>query len=277
MTGSGARSSRPALVSRAGEPRGPAVQDSAAQPQAGRRALFHLLPELLARLVPCPACEERPSSLVGVCSACHAVLLGTIGSAPPQVLDDGVFLGPYAGVWLRLVHALKYRGARVLATLLGRLLATRVAAAGLAPSIVVHVPTSAQRRRQRGYDQAELLAREVAAGLGLPHLSALSRLRHTHKLAGMGRSARGAELGGAFRSRYVAGAQVLLVDDVLTTGATLSAARGALEAAGAARVMSAVVARTAPHGQSGGGGLAHPGAGSPKQSSPAAEPCSRRR
>ncbi len=174
-----------------------------------------------------------------------AAITSAVGGLAPAATET-VWLGPYAGVWRRLVHALKYGGARNLAGFLGPLLAERVAAAGWTPQLVVHVPTTDSRRLGRGYDQAELLAVAAALALGAPHTPALERVRATNKLAGLGRAARGAALVGAFRSRHLAGRRVLLIDDVMTTGATLDAAREALAAAGAGPVMSAVVARTAP-------------------------------
>ncbi len=210
------------------------------------RAL-RLFPTLLADLTPCSACQARPAGLVGVCPACAAAITAAALSLPPPV-GETLWLGPYAGMWLRMVQALKYRGARRLATFLGGLLAERVNVAGWSPQLVVHVPTTRLRRRGRGYDQAELLAISVALSLGTPHAAALERTRATAKLAGQGRAARGAALASAFRSRYLAGRHVLLIDDVMTTGATLTAAKAAMTAAGAGSVTSAVVARTAPVG-----------------------------
>lgn len=206
--------------------------------------------DLLAGLAPCPVCELRPAGSAGVCAPCIVRLREALAVQPRQA-GDVLWLGPYAGAWQRLVHALKYRGARRLAHLLGELLACKAEDAGWCAGetraqLVAHVPTASSRLAGRGYDQAELLARSVALRLGLPQVAALRRVRATAKLAGQGRAARAAILSGAFESRYLAGRNVLLVDDVLTTGATLEAARSALQAAGAGTVRCALIARTAP-------------------------------
>lgn len=206
------------------------------------------LPALLAGLAPCSACQARPAQLTGLCPDCTAIIRQAV-AALPVASGESLWLGPYAGVWRRLVQALKYRGARRLAPFLGALLASRVRSAGWTPQLVTHVPTTKQRSSQRGYDQAELLARSCASSLGLPHASVLTRVRATTKLAGQGRAAREAELANAFTARYLAGRRVLLLDDVLTTGATLQAAKAALLAAGASRVTTAVVAHTAARGE----------------------------
>jgi ComF family protein len=108
------------------------------------------------------------------------------------------------------------------------------------------VPASPDRIRERGYDQATLLASAASRRLGLPVVQALERLRATTAQASLDQTARAANLQGAFRHRagqVVAGRWVVLVDDVVTTGATLGACAGVLVEAGAAAVSAIAVAR----------------------------------
>lgn len=202
----------------------------------------------------CPACGVRACGPGGVCAQC-ADLLRTAVAALPAPTGDHLWLGPHAGIWRRLVHALKYRNAHRLADLLARLLQLRVDRWGWSPHLITHVPTTRQRRLLRGYDQAQLLATALARHTGADHASLLRRRASTRKLVGQGRTARSASLARALVAQAgtaVRGRSVLLVDDVMTTGATLTAARQALHAAGAAEVRAAFVARTAPtHEESG--------------------------
>lgn len=200
---------------------------------------------LLAATSACPGCEERPASPHGTCAPCTRLLRGAVANAAPPE-HDLAWLGPHAGYWRRLVHALKYQNNRNVARFLAELLGTRTLPWAYLPHVVTHVPTTPARVRQRGYDQAELLARSVADDLGVPHKATLTRVRSTKALTGQGRSAREAALRGAFAARPLPGARLLLIDDVLTTGATLRAAKAALQAAGAAEVRCAIVARTSP-------------------------------
>lgn len=112
-------------------------------------------------------------------------------------------------------------------------------------AVLVPVPTATSRVRQRGYDQAGLLSQELSRRTGLPSLPLLARCGQDRQV-GSGRTERVRHLTGAFRvpaGKDVRGKHVILVDDVLTTGATLEAAAATLHKAGAARVDALVFAQ----------------------------------
>ena len=128
----------------------------------------------------------------------------------------------------------------------GRLMADLMAGALMSaprPDALVPVPLHARRIRQRGYDQALELARPVARELGLPLVEGLQRVRATHAQSELDAAARRRNLRGAFVARPGLPAHVALVDDVMTTGATLRAAAMALRRAGVERVDAWVCAR----------------------------------
>lgn len=157
-------------------------------------------------------------------------------------------LGRYAPPFLGLVQALKYRNNTALVRLLGRALC------GLAESdpelgradIICPVPLHRTRLRERGYNQAELLAREVGAGTGIRYEDLLVRLRNTPTQTRLANdAARQANVRGVFALRpdvRLERARVLLVDDVTTSGATLDAAGRRLLAGGAGMVVGLVIA-----------------------------------
>lgn len=153
----------------------------------------------------------------------------------------------YEGPVRPLVAALKYRGAQHVARWLGTRMGGLLAAErDLSSAWVTWAPTTPSRRRQRGYDQAQLLAAAVSEVLELPLIGALQRQGSTHQ-TGLTRAQRFSDAP-AFVPRSVRGGvpsgAVVLVDDVCTTGATLSAAAVALRRAGCRDVLGLVAART---------------------------------
>jgi ComF family protein len=147
-----------------------------------------------------------------------------------------------------MVGALKFGGRLDLGFALGELLAARIPP-GTADAIAP-VPLSSARLRERGFNQAEEISRGISHVLGLPLDSRLlRRIRDAPPQHQLGLRERSRNLRGAFEAaREARGKRLLLVDDVMTTGATLLQAAGALRRAGATRVSNAVVARTEPPG-----------------------------
>lgn len=219
-------------------------------------AARRLLSTALRSCITCAACRVAPAGREGVCAACRERLWAGVAALPAAV-GDVVHLGPHAGPLRRLVHGLKFRGERDVAAFLGALLGSRMQRGPWRPDLITHVPTDPRRLARRGYDQAALVARALAVSIGCAHRTLLVRARSTPRQAGLGRAVRRANVRGAFvpapaAERSVRRARVLVVDDVLTTGASLDACREALVAAGAAEVRFAVVARTASADERGG-------------------------
>ena len=151
----------------------------------------------------------------------------------------------YEGPLEKALHRFKYEGRRPLARPLALLLAERLAVDGLAAEAITWVPLHERRHSHRGYNQAELLGRELAHLTGLPALPGLVRVRDTPAQVGLDRLRRQANVAGAFRweGKELARRSLLLVDDVATTGATLEACAGALKASAAGAVIGFTVAR----------------------------------
>lgn len=152
----------------------------------------------------------------------------------------------YEGPLERAVHRFKYRGWRSLAPALARLMTARLAVDGLPAQVVVAVPLHPNRERRRGYNQSELLAAELRRRFGLEAPPGrLERIRDTRPQVGLDRLDRAANVAGAFRwsGPRASGEPVLVVDDVITTGATLEAAAAALAAAGFGRITGIALAR----------------------------------
>lgn len=152
----------------------------------------------------------------------------------------------YEGPVEPLVHRFKYQGWQRLAAPLAALLADRLVIEGLASSYIVAVPLHDSRRRERGFNQSELLAAELRRHLLLREPPGrLVRVRPTVPQVGNDRLRRWDNVRGAFawRGQDLAGRPLLVVDDVATTGATLEACAAALKAAGSGPITGVTVAR----------------------------------
>jgi ComF family protein len=218
-------------------------------------SVLPVCPECLSSLTPiriaqCVLCGERlaPAQLLignGQCQACCEY--------PPN-FDRAVSNGEYDSGLRELIHLLKYAGVVPAAKPLGKLLAESIEHLRLGGAVVVvPVPLHSSKRRERSFNQAELIAR--AALKQLPSQFELARdvlvrERATRSQVGLDREARMQNMRGAFRvtaAQRIKGQTVVVVDDVMTTGTTVSECAHVLKRAGAERVFAATVARTLKH------------------------------
>jgi ComF family protein len=227
----------------------------------------------ISRLPVCRECLDAISPIEGgVCVACGERIFspyaiaesGVAGAEEPRcglcrrikpAFARAVAYGSYESGLRELIHLLKYDGVRPAANVLGRMLAQAIAK--LEPELpagsvaLIPVPLYRGRLRQRGFNQAELIARAAVKISGEDRFSlcprALVRKRETASQIGLTSHQRRENLRGAFgveNSEVVNGREVLLVDDVYTTGATVSECARVLRRAGATKVRVATVART---------------------------------
>lgn len=223
----------------------------------------------------CPICGADPEEAdAPFCIDCRLELLDAAGAACPRCampvgpwavraegcgeclrrplgFDSAIALGPYQGPIRDLCLRLKHESnAWIAPWLAGVLVEARPRLLDLktAGAVVVPVPLHWRRRWTRGYNQSEELARGLAKALDLPRIDLLRRVKATARSAGLGRAERARSLRDAFlvrtrRAGDLKGRTVILMDDVLTTGATCGSAARALKRAGAKRVVAVVVAR----------------------------------
>lgn len=223
----------------------------------------------LANLSRLPVCTDCLGRIVPVpdtqCAVCAAVLppgypFGSDGPVCHQCradlpsFDRAVCFGPYSETLRELIHLLKYRHVRPAANLLGSYVARAARTLSFGERVmVVPVPLHKSKWRERTFNQAELIARAAMRGLSTHFASVfqvrsdvLVRRRATVSQVGMSRDQRKNNLRGAFAlsgHADVRGAEILLIDDVLTTGATVSECARILRIAGADKIWVATAAR----------------------------------
>jgi len=221
-----------------------------------------------SRLPVCPSCLQSIQPVqrarCNVCGDLLAPSLAAFGDArcpvcaasePP--FARAVHYGAYTATLRRLIHLLKYEGVRPAAGVLGRLTAEACLQLegdiDVAELVVIPVPAHRKRMRSRGFNQAELIARAARRGIekatgrrATLETTALRRVRFAESQVGLSAEERRQQVRGAFKvssRRAVKGREILLVDDVLTTGATAAECAEQMLAAGAVRVWVATPAR----------------------------------
>lgn len=230
----------------------------------GRR----LLESLAAALFPprCALCLRELPSLEIICSACVASLPAFEGprcqrcgeSVDDPSTDlcikcgtrihavDRIFsLGPYRGDWGRLTRAFKFEHEMAVGRWLGERMATALIAESSESdfSVITFVPMTRRDRNARGFNQAEILARIIAKQLNLPLIRLLTKNRETSLQSRLSASDRKTNLQGAFRLLPCDQEQVLLVDDIYTTGSTVEECARTLKRGGAQSVVAMTIAR----------------------------------
>jgi ComF family protein len=209
----------------------------------------------ISRVPVCDACLNEPQPLIAefFCLNCRTPFANSfpldsegrcmLCRSGQRGFDSAYCYGAYQGTLRELIHLFKYSGMRRLAAPLGKLMAAALPR-GQQFDAVAPVPLHWAKRWQRGFNQSELLARAIARRRRVPLIKALRRNLSTRAQAGLSNSQRRENVAGAFRARRrVAGLRILLIDDVMTTGATAAACARALKKAGAKSVSLLTLAR----------------------------------
>ena len=223
------------------------VEQDPGSPRPDRfRLLSHQLASTVLDLLFPPRCLncKRVGSLL--CQSC----LSKIPTVAPihergSPLAERRATAEFADVIQTAIHELKYNGKRDFAPILGQRLADELKRSGWQPTLITAAPLHAARYKQRGYNQAAMLADHLARQANLPFSAdALHRTRDTRPQVGLGRKDRQENMVGAFAANptIVKDQAVVIVDDVYTTGATLRACASALLEAGASKVWALTVA-----------------------------------
>ena len=209
--------------------------------------IFRLLISLLYPRK-CPFCRRVIDENKLVCPACEKKL-PFIADRPPRrfaYVDECYSALEYCGAVRDSVHRFKFQGAAAYAEIYGTFLAKCIDENGIFCDIITWVPLSRARLRKRGYDQARLLAEALAGHMGLEAKPLLKKTRNNKAQSGLrSEAARSANVKGVYAlsaDSSLEGKRIVLIDDVVTTGATMSECAGVLKKAGAAELIGLTVA-----------------------------------
>jgi competence protein ComFC len=199
----------------------------------------------------CILCQKSLSNQPGLCNTCAEMVGLNEGKQIDVSQIDGIdvyFLQAFNDPLRKLIHMLKYQGKTLPGRLLGQALGNGlVGELGMADWLVVPVPLYSARKRERGYNQSAIIARAMGQVTGFQVCeTGLKRVRHTPSQTRLDRKARYLNMDSAFAVRdasVICGRLVILIDDVVTTGATISACVKVLIEAGVKQVVVATVAR----------------------------------
>ncbi len=180
--------------------------------------------EIFFKLSRCPVCRENSSSSFGACSSCQNSMF------QPYIAKDLIYLGDYSGRLEQAVKALKFKHSHRLSKLFARELAKAIKKAGWQADIICPVPLHWSRYLERGYNQSALLAKDLAKNLDIEFSKLLIRAKKTKQQAKLNRLERKTNLKNAFQLKNVdiENKNIILLDDVITSGATISAATNVL-------------------------------------------------
>lgn len=186
----------------------------------------------------CPGCGAELDTALELCSNCL--------KEEPRVWDKALALFQHEGLGRRMLHAFKYHNTPELARAFGQLAAEKLNASGLRPDYIIPVPLHWTRAWNRGFNQSELVAEELARRCDIAMSYDLRRVRRTRQQAKLTRVERKKNLIEAFsvnHEKFYKNASILLIDDVMTTGSTLQAAAEALRKCQAGKIIIMVIAR----------------------------------
>jgi len=197
----------------------------------------------------CGKCLSRIEPVEKGCEVCS----GMVFDGKCEICEDrkyypsaNLVISEYSGVMKDMLHALKFERKRRLCVPMGMLAFRKISACGITADILTSVPMNRQKKRERGYNQSELVAKDIAARMKIPYRELLSEVRGAGTQRSMGYRDRFINVLGRYHSKKsetIKGKDILIIDDVFTTGATVNECARVLLDDGARSVFSLTFAR----------------------------------